>query len=81
MLGILVRPQDPVGVALSNPVLVHPSKQIRLAVALKPLVDGLALVRRHGSTGGSAIGSVGAGLGIILAAQVTVLSVGSYNRN
>lgn len=75
MLGVLVRPENPVAVALSDPVLVHPGKKIRLAVRRKPLVNGLALIRRHGGATGGACGGVGRRLRVILTVQVAVLSI------
>ena len=69
MLGELVRPKDPVGVVLADPVLVHVGEEIELAVRLEPLVNRLAGGGRDGGTVGGAVGGVGHGLGVILAAS------------
>lgn len=77
VLGVLVRPEDPVGVVLGDPVLVHVGEEIKLAIGRKPLVDGLARVGRDGRAIGLSVGGVGRGLGVILAGEVAVLRVGA----
>lgn len=69
VLGVLVSPEVPVGLAAADPVLVHVGKQIQLASGLKPVLDGLALVGRDGGTIRLGVGSVGRGNGVVLAAS------------
>lgn len=75
MLRIFVPPEKPIWVILANPILVHVSEEIELAIGLKPLVNRLALVSWHRSTVGLAIGRVRAWGRIVLTAEVTILRI------
>lgn len=77
MLRVLVSPENPVRVVLVDPELLHVRKKIFLAVGSKPVGNGLARISRDGRAVRRAVGGVGRGLGVVLAAQVAVLSVGS----
>jgi hypothetical protein len=68
MLGVLVRPQNPAGLAAAGPELVHVLEQVELAVGLEPALDGLALVGRDRGTVREAVGGVGGWVRINLAA-------------
>lgn len=73
-----MRPEKPIWVILANPVLVHVSEEIKLAVGFKPLVNRLALVSWHGGTIGLAVGRVRAWGRIILTAEVAILRIRAY---
>lgn len=68
MLGELVRPEDPVGVELAHPMLLHVGEEIELAVGPEPRLNGFALVCWDGGAARLAVGGVGGGLGVILPA-------------
>ena len=67
MLGELVGPENPILVTLVDPVLLHVRQQVKLAVGLKPIVNGLALVSGND---GAILGLVGRGIGVVLAAEM-----------
>lgn len=68
-------PEDPVGLILADPVLVHVRKEVEFAVWREPLVNGLACVGWDRRAIGFSVGGVGGRLGVVLAAEVAVLRV------
>lgn len=80
MLRVLVSPEHPVGVVLVDPELLHVCKKIFLAVRSKPVGNGLSGISRHRRAIRLAVSGVGRRLRVVLAAQVAVLGVGSYER-
>jgi hypothetical protein len=68
VLAELMSPKLSVWLVLSNPVLVHPRKQIIAAKVLDPDVDGRAVPGRDGRAGWGPRGGVGRRIRIVLAA-------------
>lgn len=64
-----MRPELPAWCALVDPVLLHVSKEIHLAVRLEKGLDRWALVWRDGGSVGSTIGCVGSRVRVELAAM------------